>query len=103
MNSRATRLAAAAVAAALLTAAAVAAVVTSSSSAAAPLTGSITKTYNAKQCDNQQPAPPHTLLPPACWDCTGPLHLHSGTITIDQQGGGEGGRGREKGVEGKGG
>jgi len=85
MNARATRLAAAAVAAALLTAAAVAAVVTSSSSAAAPLTGSITKTYSANQCDNQQPAPPHTLVPPACWYCTGPVDLDSVTITIDQQ------------------
>jgi hypothetical protein len=84
MNARARRLAAAAVAAALLAAAAVAAVVTSQSSAAGPLTGSITKTYSANQCDNQQPAPPHTVQPPACWYCTGPVDLDSVTITIDQ-------------------
>lgn len=84
MTSRAKRLAAAAVLAALLTIAAAAAVVTSSSNAAAPLTGSITKTYSAGQCDNQVPPAPHQPNPPpACWYCTGPVDLDSVTITID--------------------
>ena len=66
------------------TTAALAAFLTSSSSAAAPLTGSITKTYSAGECDNQQPAPPHTPVPPSCWYCKSPVNLDSVTITIDQ-------------------